>query len=101
MFVCFFLFVFFFFFFFFFFWGGGQKARPSSEEGPRGRHRNDFFPHHIYCADSKVKWGGGNGGGGARPLHSYTTAFTQSVTFCSHNYVNPSGESTPILFKFR
>ena len=36
----------------------GGFGRPSSGGGggggPRGRHCNDFFPHHIYCAQSKV-----------------------------------------------
>ena len=68
-------------------WGGGTKGvRPSwGGGGAKGRHRNDFFPHHIYCAQSKVKWGwahgvngpweGGEGGGGM-DTHSYATAFT-------------------------
>ena len=35
--------------------------------GAKGRHRNDFFPHHIYCAQSKVKWAHGvNGSWGGR-----------------------------------
>ena len=44
---------------------GGGGGRPSSGggggSGARVRHRNDFLPHHIYCAESKVKWGGGGG----------------------------------------
>ena len=52
----------------FIFWGakGGTLARPDLRRGggggggrPRGRHRNEFFPHHIYCAQLKVKWGEG------------------------------------------
>ena len=43
----------------------GVGDRPSSGGGggggARGRYRNDFFSHHIYCAQSKVEWGGGNG----------------------------------------
>ena len=52
-----------------------------------------FFSHHIYCAQSKCKWGVGgamgahgvNGGGGMAPIHpppphSYTTAL--------HNYIS-------------
>ena len=38
--------------------GGGGKWGARA----RGRHRNDFFPHHIYCAQSKVNSGGGGGG---------------------------------------
>ena len=37
-----------------------------------------LFSHHIYCAQSKVKWGGGGGahgmnGGGGHARHSYAT----------------------------
>ena len=68
--------------------GGGEEWGPDLRRmggGARGRHRNDFIPHHIYCAQSKVKWvsnGGGGGGGGGHDVnggghvatpHSYAT----------------------------
>ena len=55
-----------------FVWGGGGGG------GIRGRHRNYLFPHHIYCAQSKVKWGSNGMNGRASPPpppppHSYAT----------------------------
>ena len=38
--------------------------------GARGRHRNDFFHHHIYYAQSKDKWGAMGEGGMVGGLHS-------------------------------
>ena len=52
-----------------FFWGGGQKGggRHSSRGGadlrlgggPRGRHRNDFFPITFIVHNQKSNGGGG------------------------------------------
>ena len=37
--------------------GGGRGGQTFVGEGggARGQHRNEFFSHHIYCA--QVKWG--------------------------------------------
>ena len=58
-----------------FFLGGGDGGLGGGGKGDGdqtfvwGAKRTEsqlFFPHHIYCAQSKVKWGGGgqSGGGG-------------------------------------
>ena len=31
-----------------------------------------IFPHHIYCTQSKVKWGGGANGGGGHGVNGGT-----------------------------
>ena len=43
--------------------GGGGGADLRRGVGARGRHRNDFFLHHVYCAQSKVEWEKGAMGG--------------------------------------
>ena len=49
--------------------GGGGGGRPSSGGGGRLEDGISLicFPHQIYCAQSKVKWGGGGGRGLAWP----------------------------------
>ena len=69
--------------------GGGGKggARPSSGEGGRGLHRNDFFPSHLLCTTKSQMGGGelevhgvnGGGGGGMDPRHPHSYA-TGSIT---------------------
>ena len=52
--------------------GGGRRSRASSGRGGKRTASQLYFSHHIYCAQSKVKWGEGvqwvahgvNGGGG-------------------------------------
>ena len=57
----------------------GVGARPSSGGG--GGEQEDgiamIFSHHMYCAQSKVKWGTHGGGGG----HSYATVHAVCYRF--------------------
>ena len=54
-----------------------------------------IFPYHIYCAQSKVKWGVGwqwgahgvNGGHGPQALHSYATGGGGRVTLSQSKFI--------------
>ena len=74
-------------FFFFFFGGGGAKGWVGNR-GADLRNDSPPPPHHIYCAQSKVKWGPLMLMGGAcSPPHSYTTEMP-THTRLAHKHIH-------------
>ena len=68
-------------FIFYFFLGGAKGAATFIWGRQEDGIAMIFFPHHIYCAQSQVKWGGGGqwgpwsewGGGHGTPRHAIVT----------------------------